>query len=100
MADVDDAPHRDGAGPTGTPGTTSPTRRATLTYSLRGLAAEGADVVVRAALRDLDGVDEVRVHIAEALAHVTYDPAVVTAEAIDARLHTDDDGAHGHTRAR
>lgn len=109
MADVDDAPRRDGPGPAppAPSETTPPTRRATLTYPLRGLASEGADVIVRAALRDLDGVDSVAVRIAEALAHVTYDPAVTTAAAIEARLHTAGrthptgaDGAHGHTRAR
>lgn len=61
---------------------------AMLTYPLRGLAGEGADHAVRTSLDDLAGVEGVSVRIADARARVTYDSAVVTPEAVVARLHT------------
>ena len=59
-----------------------------LDLPLRGLASEGASEIVGRALRDLPGVATVTVRATGQVVHVTYDAAVVTAEAIRARLHT------------
>lgn len=55
-------------------------------HPLRGLASEGAADAVRLALEGLPGIRSVHVSIGMAIADVTFDKSVVTAEAIRARL--------------
>ena len=73
-----------------------------ITLPLRGLASEGAHEIVGQALRALPGVATVTVRMVEQVVLVTYDPAVISGEAIRERLHTvglvhpeRDAGAHG-----
>ena len=73
-----------------------------ISLPLRGLASEGANEIVGQALRALPGVATVTVRMVEQIVLVTYDPAVISGEAIRERLHTvglvhpeRDAGAHG-----
>ncbi|WP_291164637.1 heavy-metal-associated domain-containing protein [Gemmatimonas sp. UBA7669] len=61
---------------------------AQLHFPLRGLAGEGAEAAIRASLDGMAGVLAIHVSAAQAVAEVTYDLAVVSPEALRARLQT------------
>lgn len=74
-----------------------------LQLPVRGLADGGASEIVGHALRDLPGVATITLRVREQVVDVTYDPAMITADAIRDRMHVAglihperDAGAHDH----
>lgn len=59
----------------------------TVDIPLRGFASEGAAVIIAPALRATPGVVDVNVSAANYRVRITYDPAQVTLETFQQRLH-------------